>query len=143
MASTIPRDGTDAGTELGHAVDRGTVLRYVIFGLVSGLGFLALLGFNYMSFGSAIYQQRYFDPLLFGRANPLAALFGLFLSPGKSVILFSPPVLLGALGVRRLFGRAPGLAMATWVASIIHVLIIMQVVYFAGEWCWARDISWC
>src|SRR5262249_34423061 len=63
-------------------------------------------------------------------------LFGLFLSPGKSVILFSPPVLLGALGAQRLFHRAPGLAMATWVASIIHVAVVTQLVFFGGEWCW-------
>jgi len=136
VASTVPRESIDAEARLKRWVDHGTVLRYLIFGLVTGVGFLALLAFNYYRFGSATYEGRYVDPLFFGRMNPVAALFGLFLSPGKSVILFSPPVLLGALGARHLFHRAPSLATATWVASVIHVAVIAQLLFFGGEWCW-------
>jgi hypothetical protein len=136
VAATVPSEGTDAETRLKRQVDRGTVIRYLIFGLVAGAGLVALLAFNYYRFGGATYEGRYADPLFFGRMNPAAALFGLFLSPGKSIVLFSPPVLLGALGARRFFRGAPGLAIAICVASIIQVAVIAQLLFFGGEWCW-------
>jgi hypothetical protein len=112
------------------------VWRYVTFGLTNALGLLALIGFNLWRFGAPFYPGRFDDPRIFGAGSPLASLVGLFVSPGKSLFLFSPPMILAVLGARALFVRAPTLALAIAAVSVAHVLIIMQLVLFAGDWAW-------
>ncbi len=136
VASTSPDASRTGETQLTRTIDPGTIRRYLAFGLACGLGFVSLVAYNHARFGALTYAGRYTDPLIFGFGHPIAALFGLFLSPGKGVFLFSPPLLLALIGGRRLFARAPGLAFAIAGASIIHVLVVMQLVFFGGDWAW-------
>ena len=129
-----PSEGR-AGTpqRLRRPIDRATVARYVVFGATSSVGLLSLLAFNYVRFGAMFYQGRY---TVFAPADPLAALVSLLVSPGKGMFPFSPPVLLALLGGRRLLARAPALAVAVLAVSVAHLMIIMQLPFFGGDWCW-------
>ena len=49
-------------------------------------------------------------------------LFGFLLSPGKSVLLFCPPVILGLIGLPRLWRRDRGLAIVCSVIPLIYLL---------------------
>lgn len=131
-----PLEARAMAVSLPRTIERATLWRYLAFALASAAGLVALLAFNYARFGTAFYEGRYDDPLTFADANPLAAFLGLAVSPGKSLFLFSPPLVLAVLGARRLFARAPALAIAIALASLAHLLVIVQVVFFAGDWCW-------
>jgi len=132
-----PSEGRAGAQEsLRRPIDRATITRYVAFGVTSSLGLLTLVIFNYARFGTPFYEGRYSDPLIFGAGNPLAALLGLIVSPGKGVFFFSPPLVLAFLGGRRLFARAPSLTAAIVALSVTHLLIITQVLFFGGDWCW-------
>jgi hypothetical protein len=121
---------------LRQPVDRATVRRYVAFGAASSVGLLALIAFNYARFGAPFNEGRFDDPMIFGRSNVLAAVLGLLVSPGKGFFLFSPPLLLAFLGARRLFGLAPALATAIAAVSLTHLVVVAQVAFFGGDWCW-------
>src|SRR5262249_31182552 len=66
--------------------------------------------------------------------HPVAGLLSLALSPGRSVLLFSPPLVLLPLGLRALWTRAPALCVAAGTAAVIHVVFIASLPFFAGEW---------
>ena len=118
----------------GRAVDRAALLRYVAFCAACAVGLLAFVAFNHWRFGSALAESRYDNPLFSG--NPLAGLLSLAVSPGKSIVLFSPLVILTLLGLRGLHKRAPVLVAAVCLISVIHVLLIIQLPFFGGDWCW-------
>jgi len=132
-----PVEGTsDKLTDWRAWFDRAAFLRYVAFGLSCGVGLLLFADFNYMRFGTLINEGRYDNALMFKAANPLAAALSLAVSPGKSVLLFSPPLLLAAVGARRFFARAPVLATAIGATSVVQILFITQISFFGGDWCW-------
>ena len=116
-------------------VDRAAFLRYAGFAAGCAVGLLAFLLFNYWRFGSLLMPKRYDDPLAVV-SNPVAAVLSLALSPGKSIVLFSPPVILAFIGARALFMRAPVLAATAALISLLHVLIVVQLPFFGGDWSW-------
>jgi hypothetical protein len=121
---------------LRRVVDRAGVSRYLVFGALSAAGLIPLLAFNYARFGGPFYEGRFEHPLTFAAANPLAGMLSLAASPGRSVFLFSPPLLLGAFGAASLMRRAPALAVAIAAASITHIAIVCHMAFFGGDWCW-------
>lgn len=109
--------------------------RVAAFGVGFAVGVGALLAFNYWRYGSLSAVAPHTGPLpLFG--NPLVGAAGLLVSPGKSILLFSPPILLAAAGARGLFRehRATATAIAAIVAS--HFAIISCLSFFGGDWAW-------
>ena len=135
VASTGP-SSPSGETRVGSAIDRGSLTRYAAFGVASATGLAAFAGFNFLRFGEPLVPGRYADPILFALGHPVAALVGLSVSPGKSLFLYSPPLVLAALGARRLFARAPALSMAIAAVTVVHVLLIAQLAFFGGDWCW-------
>lgn len=118
---------------------RSACIRYVLFFAGVGVGVLLAAAYNDLRFGSWLSDgkvrfaaQRGYP--LFG--NPLAGFLTLIVSPGKSVFLYSPPIVLGILGVRQLRHRAPQMAAALAAASIILVLFISCISFAGGDWCW-------
>ena len=69
----------------------------------------------------------------------MAGLFGLFLSPGKGLFWFSPPLLLGVLGWNRMRRRDETRADAWFFAGLFSLSIGL----YARWWDWAGDDSWC
>jgi hypothetical protein len=102
---------------------------------------LALAGymyFNYLRFGSLLRsgytseRERFvFDP-----AQIAKAVAGYLVSPGLSIFLFAPPLLLAIAGCRRAYRRWPLETITLVSAATIHLLII-------SSWkTWSGDLSY-
>jgi hypothetical protein len=63
-------------------------------------------------------------------------LWGMFLSPGKSLFLYNPPLLLGLLALPRLYRRAPGVVIAMLLTAGPVVLAYARFLFWAGDWAW-------
>jgi hypothetical protein len=68
--------------------------------------------------------------------NPLVGLAGLFLSPAKSVLLYSPTYAFALLGVRRLMQRDRQRFTVIGGCLMIHIALIASLKFWAGEWAW-------
>jgi hypothetical protein len=118
---------------------RESCLRFLLFLTSASVGVIAYLGYNDLRFGSFFqngnltYAARYHYPT-FG--NPIAGFLTLFTSPGKSVFLYSPPIILGLWGFRCLWRRKPQLGTAIAATSTILVLFISCITFAGGDWCW-------
>jgi len=127
----------EAWNEPGEA--RSSCVRYFVFLTAAGCGLLLSFAYNDLRFGSWFYNgkirlatERGYH--VFG--NPLAGFLTLLVSPGKSVFLYSPPLVLGVLGIRRLWRRTPELATALCFVTGLLVLFISCISFAGGDWCW-------
>jgi hypothetical protein len=68
--------------------------------------------------------------------NPVAGFGTLMLSPGKSVFLYSPTVILALMGIRRLYQQQRALAVGVCLASVALVLFLSCISFAGGDWCW-------
>ncbi len=94
----------------------------------------------------AVNVLRYGNPLDTGRditsgvspvfGNPIIGLTGLLLSPAKSIFLYSPTVVIAALGVWRLVQRDADPFSPIPACLAIHLLLISCFRFWAGEWAW-------
>ncbi len=106
----------------------------------AGLGFLpgvvALGWYGWVRWGSVFATGYEGVTRGFWRENPLVGLWGLLLSPGKSLFLFSPPLILALFGLRRFLTRRPevGWAVALTVGPVL--LIYSRYLFWSGDWCW-------
>lgn len=108
-----------------------------------GLGFVPAFVVNMManwirwgSFSSSAYAGGYSDE---GFDYPaLAGLFGLMLSPGKGVLWFSPPLVLGFLGWNRMRRREETWSDAWFFAGVFA----LSVGLYARWWDWGSDDAW-
>lgn len=74
-----------------------------------------------------------------GFSNPfLVGLYGILLSSGKSIFLFSPPLLLGVWGWKQFAHRAE----TGPDARIFLGICVAQVLLYAKWWDWSGDDSW-
>ncbi len=97
------------------------------------LGAMGLLGWNAWKFG---------DPLGFGyrgqgfTGNPLVGGAGLWLSPGKSLFVYTPWVIASLLAVPLFFRRHRRLALALAVTVAAQTAIHAAWWTWSGDWCW-------
>jgi hypothetical protein len=69
--------------------------------------------------------------------TPLATgLLGFLASPGKSIFLFSPPILLALAGLPRLWRRDRGLAVIAAGAPIVYLLFFATYTQWEGGYCY-------
>ena len=88
------------------------------------------------SFSSSAYAGGYSDE---GFDYPaLAGLFGLLFSPGKGLLWFSPPLLLGFLGWNHMRCRAETRTDAWFFAGVFSLSIAL----YARWWDWGSDDAW-
>jgi len=120
---------------------RSSLIRYGLFLTTMSLGVVLFLMYNEARFGSWFDDGRLrsyappfrHQPVL---GNPLAGFLTLLVSPGKSVFLYSPPLLLGIFGMSRLWRRKTGLSASIAAASLILVLFLSCIAFVGGDWCW-------
>jgi len=123
----------------GQGETRESCVRLLCFLTTVGVGLALSLAYNDLRFGSILHTGKLqFEsegayPLL---GNPLAGFVTLLLSPGKSVFLYSPPLILGVFGIRHLWRRRPDVGTAIAAASAILVLFISCISFAGGDWCW-------
>jgi hypothetical protein len=103
---------------------------------------LLVLVYNYVRWGSWL-EAGYglaagaggTRPAMFGE-QPVIGLWGMFLSPGKSLFLYCPPLLVGALALPRLYRRAPELVAAMALTALPVVLVYSRFLFWAGDYAW-------
>jgi hypothetical protein len=144
LSSAVKRTYQEAATMLRTAWNkpgeaRSSCLRYVLFLAAVSIGIVMSLMYNEIRFGSwfddgklRFMAQRHHP--LFG--NPLAGFLTLLVSPGKSVFLYSPPLVLGVLGISELWRRKRELAVAIGISSAALVLFLSFFACPGGDWCW-------
>ena len=110
-----------------------------LFLLATLPGAALVVGYNLLRFGSVFESAKFGHAVhpaypLFG--NPVSGLLTLLVSPGKSFLLYSPSIVLGFAGVRRLWRHKPQIAFVVIAASVVLVLFISTVSFPGGDWCW-------
>lgn len=106
----------------------------------SAIGVGALLAHNALLFGSP-FELGYPAAAEGGkRLNTfntpmLTGLYGFLLSPGKSVFLFAPPLILALAGLRRLWKQERGVAMLAILFFGIYLLFYAHYTQWEGGYC--------
>jgi hypothetical protein len=105
----------------------------------------AYLYYNYVRWGS-IYSTGYglafagtgvsSAPVGILHESPLVGLFGMFLSPGKSIFLYSPPIFLALLGFVRFFKRFRTVVLAMVLTIFPGLYLHAQMISWAGDYAW-------
>lgn len=118
--------------------ERRLRLRFLAHLLPILLGAVAFLEYNKARFGVAYFFARepiaVVHPPLLG--NPIVGLVSLLFSPGKSILLYSPTLLLGLLGWRALAKRDRTLSRSILLASVTQLLFISCFTFFGSDWAW-------
>ena len=119
---------------------RNACIRYGIFLAAVSVGIFLMLAYNDLRFGSW-FEDGKFRFLALQRhppamGNPLSGLLTLLLSPGKSVFLYSPPLILALFGFRKLWRRQPQLALVIAATSLLLLFFISCLSFAGGDWCW-------
>ena len=106
---------------------------------------LAGVGGGLLLIGAANFL-RYGDPLSTGRqittgsdpvwGNPLVGLAGLFVSPAKSIFLYSPTCAVALIGLWRLLKRDPSRFAPVAACLLLHTALISTLRFWHGEWAW-------
>ena len=102
------------------------------------------LYYNYLRWGS-IFSTGYgiafagtgvSTPVGILHEFPLVGLFGMFLSPGKSIFLYSPPLLIALLGFPRFVKRFRHVALAMLLTVLPGLYVHAQMISWAGDYAW-------
>ena len=133
VCATAGEGGEEAPRLSALSIDRDSLTRGLVFGVGCCLGVGAFVAYNYVRYGALVQPARYDVPW---PSHPVAGMLSLALSPGRSVLLFSPPLLLLPFGLRALWKRAPVLCTAIGLAAASHFLLVSSMPFFAGEWAW-------
>jgi len=110
-------------------------------GLAFAWGPLAYLAYNHAIFGSA-FDFGYPDAAEGGRrlnefSTPLlTGLSGFLVSPGKSILLFAPPLLFAWAGLPALARRDRGLAALSVAAPLAYLLFYARFAQWEGGYCY-------
>ena len=118
---------------------RESCIRLLFFLSAISIDLALYFSYNHLRFGSylddgKLRMQAHSTVSLFG--NPLSGFLTLFASPGKSIFLYSPPLILGLLGMRYLWRRSPSIVLGVFVSSVVLVLFVSCISFVGGDWCW-------
>ncbi len=109
--------------------------RYAVFLIGNMIGLSGMVAYNLLRFNSPFHSgQNISIPAMV--SNPLAGFLTLFVSPGKSIILYSPPIILGFLGIGYLWRRERWLTFAIIGTTLAWVPLICANPSPGGDWCW-------
>jgi len=107
---------------------------------VSGVAVLLLLAYNTAHFGNPLefgypaFAER--GKQLNSFQTPLSVgLHGFLFSPGKSILLFAPPILLALAGIPRLWRRDRGLATLAALLPVLYLLFFARYTQWEGGYC--------
>jgi hypothetical protein len=105
--------------------------------MVAALPFagLALL-YNYARWGNVFAAGYDLSSEAGIRENIAVGLWGMFLSPGKSVFLYSPPLLAGLVGLPRAIRRWPHFLPAALLTVGPPVLVYARLLFWSGDYAW-------
>jgi hypothetical protein len=113
------------------------LLETAVAAAVAALPFAALvLLYNYARWGSAFAAGYDLSSDAGIRENVAVGLWGMFLSPGKSVFLYSPPLLAGLIGLPRAVRRWPQFLPAALLTVAPTVLVYARMIFWSGDYAW-------
>jgi hypothetical protein len=119
-----------------HRRDRKALARIAGW---STLGAAPLLGlflyYNHARWGSP-FTSGYAHTLDLMTENPASGLWGLLLSPGKSLFLYSPPLLAGVLALPRFARAQRTAALAIAAVGLPPLLFYANFLSWSGDYCW-------
>lgn len=123
----------------GSGDARNSLLRYFCFLASVSVSLAVFIGYNHMRFGTFLDDGKFryvskFSYHLLG--NPIAGLLTLLISPGKSVFLYSPPIIVAIMGIRHLWRKKPEIAATIVTATLILIAFLSSISFVAGDWCW-------
>lgn len=96
---------------------------------------IMFLGYNYVRWGAWL-NSGYDTKGAATQERVIWGLWGLLLSPGKSIFLYSPPLLLSLAALPRLLRRVPALLVAM-LATLGPVLLLnASLLYWSGDYAW-------
>jgi hypothetical protein len=136
----FPGAGLLAGWIIYRQHGRGRLLRCLGLAALGALpGLVLMLAYNYARTGSLTnigYPLQHQTQREFVE-SPIYGLMGLFLSPGKSVFLYNPPVILGLCALPRVLRRHD----RTWfwallLTAVPVILFYSKFLFWSGDWCW-------
>ncbi|HZD65598.1 MAG TPA: hypothetical protein VE152_05840, partial [Acidimicrobiales bacterium] len=115
---------------------REPVMRAVSWGLPIAAALVVVAWFNQVRFGSIFDNGHAADPNTALNVPILTGLHGLLASPGKSIFLFAPPLVVGLAGLCWLLRRQRALGAA--IAGILVTNLLLN----AKLHNWAGDLAW-
>jgi hypothetical protein len=68
--------------------------------------------------------------------HPLVGLWGMFLSPGKSIFLYSPPLLVACVGLLRFTKNFRHIVLAMVLTIVPGLYVHAQMISWAGDYAW-------
>jgi hypothetical protein len=88
-----------------------------------------------LRFGGLFYTGKgYEHPPAFG--NPILGFFGLTVSPGKSILLYSPPIVIALMGMRKLIRTERQLGLAISLTFAAYLALVSCLTFYGGDWSW-------
>lgn len=122
----------------GNDDRRSNLHRYLIYIAATGVGIALWMDYSIWRFGTPLptwlLAGRPDYPSTFG--NPAMGAVALLFSPGKSIFLYSPTLILALLGLKNFGKQAPTLSRAVLATSAALFLLISSLSFFHGDWCW-------
>ncbi len=99
---------------------------------------LSVGAYNAARFGSpfelgSVVPRTIYPPML---GNPVTGTLILLASPGKSIFLYSPTVILALLGFRGLWRRSTALGIGILSVTIVQFALVASLGFPSGDWCW-------
>ena len=112
-----------------------------MFAFVVGmsLGVIPIGWYNLVRFESVFSTGKVQYALKSGQpffGNPLLGFLTLLGSPGKSVLCYSPPLVLAVFGFGNLRRLQPALARGLVVLTVSLMVFISCIAFCGGDWCW-------
>ena len=105
---------------------------------IFGFFMAVAMGYNWLRFDS-IFQFGYTGAMDAGHGfgTPMASgLYGLLFSPGKSIFLYTPLVIVGLAGARAFHRTHPRENLFCWFTACAVLLLYGRWWAWHGDWCW-------
>jgi hypothetical protein len=125
-----------AGIAYARGLSRRELQLLAAFALPLGLCVLAVMAANAIQFGNPEESQSSAVSYGFRLSTLPTGLIGNLLSPGRSVFLYSPPVLLGVVYLRRFYRMFPAEGL------FIGAVALVYLVFFSTFRGWDAGLSW-
>lgn len=106
--------------------------RLLLFSVPLVLGYGGFFLVNFIKFGNPQntgYVVHFSTPLLKG-------LYGFLLSIGKSIFIYSPPIILAFWGIRSFSRTKPYEALTFGGTIVTYILFYSKWIVWSGDWCW-------
>jgi hypothetical protein len=139
FALALPGAALFAGRQILQKHGRDVLLRTVGTAALGALpGVVMVLGYNFARTRSLLGTGYNIGGggEVFGEQLPIG-LWGLFLSPGKSVFLYNLPLVVALLALPHAWRtRSRDWAVALLLTAAPVVLVYSRFYFWAGDWCW-------